>query len=474
MDFITNKILISRYIKNTYYVIKLTDKGVERMNNRKAFLYWLLLIVVMLNKQVIVVDANGLVVNSQNYAPYSFDTYYKYLADGMEFDDYEVDVYYPPNAQGIYQFNVDNYAINNIHIYQVSSDGIYELAYFLGEDPQQDFRYHSDSVDNMKSLVFPPTLQVGQVFYQGYADQQAVTVTDILSSFDYQGEVYHNVVVTESFDETNHRTRTYLAPQVGILTVRRTSADGIFDITAGLVERSQSYNTQPSVAQNNFPLSLSSKREEVIDLFANGGISDKYSSAEAEAELARLEVLTLETGNVFKGDFVDPKYANQMNSGNISRGASFQLGDYLADYFYQYGNPAIIDNRYQFQVAFADIPRFGTWTDQTGEWIIFLGSAHGMNDNVSNIYIEILGLDTIQRTAQIQTTDTQEIKLVSYFPEGNRQVKVNTLVRPGELGGTGWYSEIQNHAYFFYNKTGGVSLAYPVGDTFVEYRLVGN
>lgn len=444
------------------------------MNSRRNILCWLVAIFTLFNNHILVVDANSPVVNSQEYAPYYFDTYYKFLSDGMEFDDYEVDVYYPPNAKGIYQFNVDNYAINKIHIYQVNSDGIYELSYFLGEDPQQDFRYHPDSADNTKSLVFPPTLQVGQVFYQGYASQQAVTVTDILSSFEHQGEVYQNVVVTESFDEDNNRTRTYLAPQVGILTVRRTSADGVFDITAGLVELSQSQNIVPSVDQSSSPLSLSSKREETIELFANGGIIDKYSYAEAEAELARLEVLTLETGNVFKGDFVDPKYANQMNSGNISRGASFMLGDYLSQYFSQYGNPTIIDARYQYQVDFTDITRFGTWTNQNGSYIIFLGSSNGMSDNVSHIYIELLGLDTIQRTAQIETIDTQEINLVSYFSEGNRKVKVNTLVRPGELGGTGWYSEIQYHAYLFYNKTGGVSLAYPVADHYVEFRMVEN
>lgn len=442
------------------------------MNNKKRILGWLTLLVVMFNRQMLVVDANSSVVNSQEYAPYYFDTYYKFIADGMEFDDYEVDVYYPPNAEGIYQFNVDNYAINKIHIYQVNSDGIYELSYFLGEDAQQDFRYHPDSADNTKSLVFPPTLQVGQVFYQGYASQQAVTVTDILSSFEHQGEVYQNVVVTESFDESNNRTQTYLAPQVGILTTRRTSADGVFDITARLVERSQSLNSESSADQSHSPLSMSSKRDEIIELFANGGIVDKYSYAEAEAELARLEVLTLETGDVFKGDFVDPKYANQMNSGNISRGASFMLFDYLSQYFSQYGNPTIIDTRYQYQVDFADIARYGTWTDQTGSSIHFLGSGNGMQDNPSTIYIELMDLDSNQRTAQIETADTQEIKLVSYFSEGNRQVKVNTLVRPGKLGGTGWYSEIQHHAYLFYNKTGGVSLAYPVADHYVEFRLI--
>ena len=185
-------------------------------------------------------------VSGYDYAPYFFYDFYSYLSDGMEFDDYIVTRNYPANDEHIYQYNFDNSGTNTIYVYQLQDEGIYELAYFPHDDATLDFRYHSDSNNVYRSLVLPNSLTVGQIFYQGYYQDQAVLVVDILDSFTLLDTEYQNVVVLEKKIEDFTYT-TYLAPNIGIIWKNKLSDDGQFNITTNLVE----YGESPISTQAN-------------------------------------------------------------------------------------------------------------------------------------------------------------------------------------------------------------------------------
>lgn len=185
-------------------------------------------------------------VNGYDYAPYYFYDYYSYAADFMEFNDYEATLNFSANEENIYQFNYDNSATNTIYVYQLQEDGVYELAYFPHENSSIDYRYHSDSMNEFKSLILPATISIGQVFYQGYAQDVPVTVVDIVDSFSLNGKHYENILVLEK-EDNNYTYTTYLAPYTGIIWQNEVSHDGSFNITTELVES----KNQGSVVENN-------------------------------------------------------------------------------------------------------------------------------------------------------------------------------------------------------------------------------
>lgn len=174
-------------------------------------------------------------VDGANYAPYYFHDVYNHVADFMEFDDYEVTRNYPADEAKIYQFNFDNNATNTVYVYQIQEDGIYELAYFPHENPTVDYRNHSDSTDSYQSLILPRSLTTGEVFYQGYNQDEPVLVVDILDSFTHLDTAYQNVVVLEKKID-NYTYITYLAPHTGIILENKVSDDGQFNITTQLVD----------------------------------------------------------------------------------------------------------------------------------------------------------------------------------------------------------------------------------------------
>lgn len=204
------------------------------MKKKRSFILSFITYLFLFSIQMPVAQATTTVAGT-NYAPYYFHDAYNHVADFMEFDDYEVIRNYPADEANVYQFNFDNNATNTVYVYQIQDDGIYELAYFPHEDPSIDYRYHSDSTDTYQSLILPSTLTAGQVFYQGYYQDEPVFVVDILDSFTHLDTVYQNVVVLEKQID-NYTYTTYLAPHTGIILENKVSDDGQFDITTELFD----------------------------------------------------------------------------------------------------------------------------------------------------------------------------------------------------------------------------------------------
>lgn len=155
-------------------------------------------------------------VSGLSYAPNVYYQVYDYVGEGNEFASQEVKLQYLPNENGVYQFSVSNGGTTIVFVYQMSIDGVYELAYFPETYDQTDLRNHADAIDEQKSLILPATLSIGQEFNRGYRANEAYRVVDILSTFELLGATYYNVLVIEPVTQPEGgEQRFYYAPNIG-------------------------------------------------------------------------------------------------------------------------------------------------------------------------------------------------------------------------------------------------------------------
>lgn len=155
-------------------------------------------------------------VKGLSYAPNVFYQVYDYLGDGNEYASQVVNLQYPPNDQGVYQFSVSNGGTSIVFVYQLSKEGVYELAYYPENYDAKDLRNHADATDSQKSLVFPATLSVGTEFKRGYRQEETYRVVDLLPTFELEGATYYNVLVVEPVNHPEGgEQRFYYAPNIG-------------------------------------------------------------------------------------------------------------------------------------------------------------------------------------------------------------------------------------------------------------------
>ena len=154
-------------------------------------------------------------VDTSNYAPGLFYPYYDHIGVGMEFAPFTLTLDYEPDEDGIYQVSHATAGNTVSYVYQLTEDGVIELAYYPNSYEGEDFRYHEDSLDEQVATFFPAELAVGDTFTRGYRDEQEYTVTDILAEHEVEGETYHDVLVTESVMPEGEVQRYYYAPEIG-------------------------------------------------------------------------------------------------------------------------------------------------------------------------------------------------------------------------------------------------------------------
>lgn len=185
------------------------------LRDSAAFFWLLLLLLVAMLIGARQVNAQT-EVDGLSYAPNVYYQVYDYAGEGNEFASQEVVLQYPPNDNGVYQFSVGNGGTTIVFVYQLSNEGVYELAYFPENYDTTDLRDHADATDIQKSLVFPATLSIGQEFNRGYHANEAHKVVDILPTFELLGATYYNVVVIEPVDHPEGgEQRFYYAPHIG-------------------------------------------------------------------------------------------------------------------------------------------------------------------------------------------------------------------------------------------------------------------
>lgn len=154
-------------------------------------------------------------VDTSDYAPGLFYPYYDYKGEGMEFAPFTLTLDYEPDEDGIYQVSRANAGNTVSYVYQLTQDGVIELAYFPNSYEAEDFRYHEDSLDEQVATFFPVELAVGDTFKRGYRDEQEFTVTDILTEHEVECETYHDVLVIETVMPEGEVQRYFYAPEIG-------------------------------------------------------------------------------------------------------------------------------------------------------------------------------------------------------------------------------------------------------------------
>lgn len=175
-------------------------------------------------------------VDTSDYAPGLFYPYYDYKGEGMEFAPFTLTLDYEPDEDGIYQVSRANAGNTVSYVYQLTQDGVIELAYFPNSYEAEDFRYHEDSLDEQVATFFPVELAVGDTFKRGYRDEQEFTVTDILTEHEVECETYHDVLVIESVMPEGEVQRYFYAPEIGEIASEYIFDDEGNSITTALSE----------------------------------------------------------------------------------------------------------------------------------------------------------------------------------------------------------------------------------------------
>ncbi|MBZ6527284.1 hypothetical protein HYQ40_05785 [Aerococcaceae bacterium DSM 111021] len=175
-------------------------------------------------------------VDTSDYAPGLFYPYYDYKGEGMEFAPFTLTLDYEPDEDGIYQVSRANAGNTVSYVYQLTQDGVIELAYFPNSYEAEDFRYHEDSLDEQVATFFPDELAVGDTFTRGYRDEQEFTVTDILTEHEVECETYHDVLVIETVMPEGEVQRYFYAPEIGEIASEYIFDDEGNSITTALSE----------------------------------------------------------------------------------------------------------------------------------------------------------------------------------------------------------------------------------------------
>lgn len=154
-------------------------------------------------------------IQVSDYAPGLFYQFYDYKGEGNEYAPFTMTLDYLPDEAGVYQVSRATTGTTVSYVYQLTDEGIYELAYYPESYDQVDLRYEEDSTDDFKSLFFPATLNVGDHFKRGYRSDQTYQFIDFIEVYEIDSIDYYNVVVIETILDDNNIQRYYYAPQIG-------------------------------------------------------------------------------------------------------------------------------------------------------------------------------------------------------------------------------------------------------------------
>lgn len=156
--------------------------------------------------------------NTYLYTPYIFYQHYDYGGEGNEFAGHKATLTYPLDAKGVFQIKLETAGITMAIVFQISDDGVYELSYFPDDDGTKDYRQHPDSLDELRSLILPRSLTVGETFQSGYSDQMTYQLIKIEPEYQASdNKIYHNVMVLALNETEENVTYEYLAPGIGLL-----------------------------------------------------------------------------------------------------------------------------------------------------------------------------------------------------------------------------------------------------------------
>lgn len=161
--------------------------------------------------------------------PYAKYLNYQYVGNGVEFTTKDVIMEYAPDSNGVFQVAefTENKAV--AFIYQVRSNGLYELAFFDDYSVVQDMRYTLAVSDGNESLILPIDLRPGNVFQSGYQNEKSRTIVGTADLVQIGNQSYSNVLMMEETSFVNGeeiKLNYYLAPNYGLILVEEVHPNG--------------------------------------------------------------------------------------------------------------------------------------------------------------------------------------------------------------------------------------------------------
>lgn len=182
-------------------------------------------------------------VNFQTYIPYITFVNYQYQGDGSIFDLQDIIMEYTPDNQGIFQIASFTGETATAYVYQMTEKGLYELAKFDNYNMVEDLRYTAAAQDEVKSLIFPSELVVGETYQSGYSNEIQKEIVDVLSTFDIGGMTFNQVLVIKvNASQQNGPLYYYYAPEYGLILIEK-------DLGQERLKVVQLISTQGSIAE---------------------------------------------------------------------------------------------------------------------------------------------------------------------------------------------------------------------------------
>ena len=174
-----------------------------------------------------VINQPEISVDYLSYIPYITFVNYQYQGDGSIFNLQDIIMEYTPDNDGIFQIAAFYGNNATAYVYQMSENGLYELAKFDDYNMVEDLRYTEVAKDASKSLVFPKNVKVGEKFQSGYANEIQREVVDLLPTYTLGGMTFNQVlVIREDNSSTGESLIYYYAPDYGLILIERETAEG--------------------------------------------------------------------------------------------------------------------------------------------------------------------------------------------------------------------------------------------------------
>ena len=157
-------------------------------------------------------------------APYAHFIKYHYAGTESAPGSRDVIMEYAPDSNGLFQVTVWENQKATCYVYQVKSDGIYEVACFEAYNDVVDNRYTDLAKDEHMSLELPSELKVGHVYYSGYEKNVKNTVVAVNMAYTINQKRYENTVKVQRENEDG-TVYYYFAPKVGLIAIEDASGN---------------------------------------------------------------------------------------------------------------------------------------------------------------------------------------------------------------------------------------------------------
>ena len=173
-------------------------------------------------------------ISFYSYIPYRQFVNYQYQEAAPNYYLRDVIMEYQPDSNGVFQvaFFTPEGAV--CYVFQVTDQGLYELARYDDYNFVEDLRYSEEAVNGNASLILPSDLSVGHTYQSGYHDEKNRTIVSTNMNYVVGGHSFTDVVIVEEFSDSGH-FKYYYAPTYGLIVVEQVDAAGNYETILQLI-----------------------------------------------------------------------------------------------------------------------------------------------------------------------------------------------------------------------------------------------